>query len=445
MGSSRYTTGTGMSYGVLPAGTYDCCACRFAPASAGGLTPNPLPAAGVYRGPCGGKLQDSNTSTTAQAGILAYEAWLGRPVTYVLDYLMEAPATWAQFTGGQLDQTSGGFSLLSQWGALPSRWTMCLSLSACCGRSTGTGATTWAAEAAGASDTYWRALGANLVSWGFGTGIIRLGREWNGNWYNWSPSITGDSAAHYIAGYQHLVTLLRGIPGSNWTFMWNPILGGVNGATPTETANWYPGDAWVDSVGIDYYDWGHYPTQTSAPYAARSAAQQEYNLAQGQLGDDGLNDWARFSAAHGKPFALPEWGPQLWLSGGHYIGGGDDPYFITQLANAAQYTFMQALWEDTGEGLFDTDSCTRRTVGLPKPDRSRAAYLALLGGTPAAPPPPPGGPGTVGASVALGYPLWCDGMEWTALLSRQYAGGAAVWDANTSATAVNPLGGVFPC
>jgi hypothetical protein len=34
-------------------------------------------------------------------------------------------------------------------------------------------------------------------------------------------------------------------------------------------------------------------------------------------------------------------------------------------------------------------------------------------------------------------------MTWTSLLSRQLIGGAATWDANTSATAVNPLGGVF--
>lgn len=47
------------------------------------------------------------------------------------------------------------------------------------------------------------------------------------------------------------------------------------------------------------------------------------------------------------------------------------------------------------------------------------------------------------SSVALGSPLWLDGMTWTSLLQRQFDGGAAVWDANTSSTAVNPLGGVF--
>jgi hypothetical protein len=48
------------------------------------------------------------------------------------------------------------------------------------------------------------------------------------------------------------------------------------------------------------------------------------------------------------------------------------------------------------------------------------------------------------SSVSLGYPLYDDGMSWSSLLSRQFEGGAAVWDANASATAVNPMSGVFP-
>jgi len=558
-GQFSYTTAAGnATSGTFAARTYDWCAVSFAPASAGGLTPNLLPPAGVYRGPCGGKVRDSNTSTLAQAGILDYENWLGRPVSYVLDYLMEAPTTWAQFIGGQLDQTSGSFSLLSQWGALPSRWTMCLSLSACCGKSIGTGASTWAGEAAGTNDTYWQALGNNLVALGYGNAVIRLGREWNGNWYNWSPALTGDTPAQYIAGYQHIVTLLRNqnpsytVPGANFTFMWNPALGTVDSYTHgvTEAASYYPGDAYVDSIGLDYYDWGAYPTlaTTTAAYPARTAEQQQYNFAQGEQGDDGLNGWAAFAAKRTppKPLALPEWGPQLWTSYDtttlkyNYYGGGDDPYYITQMASVASYTYMQAMWEDTGMGLFDTDACTRRKLpanggdgsGI-MPDKSRTLFLALLGDTtltvttafpPASIPPCPatlavtatipaatlGGPvaalsvttaipavtigvgsasalaATIGAAVALpaitvtpgpallaagiailapavyagvhtppssptgppgavplGYPLWTDGMEWTSLLQRQFSGGAAVWDANTSAIAVSPLGGVL--
>jgi hypothetical protein len=50
---------------------------------------------------------------------------------------------------------------------------------------------------------------------------------------------------------------------------------------------------------------------------------------------------------------------------------------------------------------------------------------------------------TLASSVSLGYPCYDDGMSWTSLLSRQFVGGAATWDANASATAVTPLSGVF--
>ena len=47
------------------------------------------------------------------------------------------------------------------------------------------------------------------------------------------------------------------------------------------------------------------------------------------------------------------------------------------------------------------------------------------------------------SSQNLGYPAYVDGMAWSSLLSRQLAGGVAVWDTNASATAVNPRGGVL--
>lgn len=42
-------------------------------------------------------------------------------------------------------------------------------------------------------------------------------------------------------------------------------------------------------------------------------------------GYKGLVFWANFSAAHKKPFSIPEWG--VWnQASGH--GGGDNPYYI---------------------------------------------------------------------------------------------------------------------
>jgi hypothetical protein len=346
----------------------------------------PAGASGVFRGSCGGRLQNADNSSTAGAGILAYEAWLGHDVSYVIDYITTVPTTWAQFENAYCDQNDPTFKYISQWDWLsqPGRWTMMLGVPTCCGVTTGSGARTWAQEAAGDSDEHWTALGNNLVSWGMGNAVLRIGREWNGNWYNWSPCKTGDSISEYILGNMHIVDVLREVPGQSFQFMWNPTLGMVSGESGSnaEATKWYPGSNYVDIVGLDYYDFSsnsNYPTQTHTPYGNRSAASQAANFNYVYNQDDGFLGWINFAKWVGKPFALPEWGLELWLSGGNYSGGGDNDYFINQMASICKGTSMQAMWEDTGEGLYDTDSCPRRTSGLTV-DASRNLYLEKFGG-----------------------------------------------------------------
>jgi hypothetical protein len=339
---------------------------------------------GVYRGPCGIYAQNGVTSGGAQSGITAYGAWLGRPVTYVLDYIVNAPASTAQFTGAFLYKAAGGFNNLNQWGALPGSQIMMLGIPACIGATAGGGAaTTWAQEAAGNSDSYWTTLGNNLVTWGYGNAVLRIGREFNYPGYSWSPSTTGDTIAQYVAGYQHIVTLLRGIAGSSFKFMWNPALspGSMSGQTGNnaDTQRWYPGSAYTDYIGIDAYDWGNYPQETSAPWGNRTLAQQQSNWSYLQTQQDGLNSWISFAFNNNQTLSLPEWGLQLWLSGGSYYGGGDDPYYIQQFYNIMPGFYMQAMWEDPGQGLFDTDAYAGRTASMQAPDASRTLFLSLFG------------------------------------------------------------------
>ncbi len=338
---------------------------------------------GVYRGPCGVWAQDGVTSGGAQSGITAYALWLGRQVSYVLDYVMDAPASWLQFTGATLNNGVAGFTTLNSWGTLPAWQTMLLSLPACVGASAGSGGATWTAEAAGTNDTYWTTLGNNLVSWGYGNAVLRIGREFNGNAYNWCPASTGDTEAQYISGYQHIVTLLRGIAGSSFTFMWNPGMnpGTMNGqvGSPAETQNWYPGNAYVDCIGLDAYDEGNYTGQTSAPYGSRTITQKDSNWSYLQTQQDGFNSWVSFAFSNSQQLALPEWGLVTWLAGGTYYGGGDDTNYIQQMYTLTPSFFMQAAWENLGYGLFDTDADASRVSGMQAPDASRILFLHLFG------------------------------------------------------------------
>lgn len=88
---------------------------------------------------------------------------------------------------------------------------------------------------------------------------ISLMHEANGNWYPWA---IGDSKvntnATYKAAYQHVVNIFRQQGANNVKFIWN-INAGSSGAGATFTGH-YPGDAYVDYVAIDGYNWG--PTQS---------------------------------------------------------------------------------------------------------------------------------------------------------------------------------------
>ena len=173
-------------------------------------------------------------------------------------------------------------------------------------------------------DTHWTSLGQNLVAWGLGDAELRFLHEFNGGWYpSWSPFATPTGPAEFVACFQSFVTAARKVAGQHFTFNWNPALGGNNDVSQT-----YPGDTYVDSIGVDFYDtWYTDNTQQS------SATQQE---ATWQILLDpsstlnpvsthhGLTYYVKFATAHQKPLTFPEWGTQDYP----HHGGGDDPIFI---------------------------------------------------------------------------------------------------------------------
>jgi len=70
------------------------------------------------------------------------------------------------------------------------------------------------------------------------------------------------SAPEFIAAYQHIHNVMLARGATNIAWIWNPGGGGTNGLP------YYPGDAYVDWVGMDVYDRGSFQTSVFAtPYA----------------------------------------------------------------------------------------------------------------------------------------------------------------------------------
>ncbi len=260
----------------------------------------PVPLSGAYVGAA--NLQ----------GLQSFATWRGAPVRIAEDYLpytdwsaVEGPAWW-----------------LSDWKPLTSgNGKLVLGVPLL------TSGGTFADGAAGAYDSYFASLATELVQAGDGSAMLRLGWEFNGPWYPWSLSSTnsGDSPKEFITYWQRIVTLMRAIaPGLQ--FDWNVY----NGAGAVDATEAYPGNAYVDDIGVDVYDAGHGVSTPSVRW--KQIVTKSY----------GLNFWDNFASQNGKPLTIPEWG----LSTGAN-GGGDDPYFITQM-----YDWMRA--HDVGfEAYFD--------------------------------------------------------------------------------------------
>jgi hypothetical protein len=282
---------------------------------------------GVYRGRgCG----------ISAIGI--YENFIGRQVQKVADFMAERPTSWAQFENGNLTGTAD----VSVWQGV---------------------------------------LGNRLIALGLGGALLRIGREFNGNWYPWQVAEGGQ--ASYIAGYSHVVTVLRGLPGAAFRFCWSPTLG-VGNLTAKGTESCYPGDAYVDEIGVDVYDWTQKNSAGAQIYPGNAAgtttAQQQQVLDIMLTQWDSLRGWYALALNHGKPLSFPEWGLVLWKTGSSYLGGGDNAVFVRAMADficGCSLLGWHAMWEDPwGAGVCDPDTKPGRPIPAPM---SRAAFLEAFG------------------------------------------------------------------
>jgi beta-mannanase len=104
----------------------------------------------------------------------------------------------------------------------------------------------------GAYDTYITQWAQAAAAWGKPF-LLRPMWEMNGLWYPWSVGVNGNTGAAYIAAWRHIHDLVRLAGASNVNFVWCPSVD-LPGTTPI--AAFYPGDAYVDWIALDGYNWG---------------------------------------------------------------------------------------------------------------------------------------------------------------------------------------------
>jgi Glycosyl hydrolase family 26 len=112
---------------------------------------------------------------------------------------------------------------------------------------------------AGKYDTYITAVAKQVAALGCPL-AIRFDQEENGYWYPWGVSNTNQngkntvaSGAKYIAMWRHVWTIFHNQGATNVLWTWSPNNQNPANKTLPLLSTSYPGDAYVDWVGIDQY------------------------------------------------------------------------------------------------------------------------------------------------------------------------------------------------
>ncbi|MBV9076240.1 MAG: hypothetical protein JO048_02010 [Methylobacteriaceae bacterium] len=273
------------------------------------------------------------------AALGAAQSWLGRPADMVLNYLDER--SWAAF------DSSVSYEI-GQWKDAEARLMLSVPLTV--------NGTSLEQVATGADNSHFLSAAQAIASSRSDADpiYVRVGWEFNGDWMPWSA---GGHEAAFVSAYQQLVSTFRSV-SNQFKFVWDVNLGG---SLNPETA--YPGDAYVDVVGMDvYYDTRWDPADPASAF--QSKVSQPFGLR-----------WQQdFAAAHGKDTAISEWGVKS-------DGAGD---YIQRFADwmTKNHMLFANYWEDDAAGfngkLHDNHN-----------PASSAAFLKAFGPHASASPPPP--------------------------------------------------------
>ncbi len=210
------------------------------------------------------------------SGVKEFESWLGRDVDYVAAHT--GRANWSDWEG------SIGYSI-NLWKTTDAdlRWSIPMFADGGSLKDAATGTY---------DDHYLKAaklLAATAATDSDGKVTVRIGEEFNADWMPWAAA---GHEKEFIAAYQKIVDIFRSV-SPNFVFEWNVnhAWGGVDPATV------YPGDKYVDIVGMDFY----YDTK----WFSSDPAQAWNQMVSAKYGLQWLET---FAAAHGKPTAYSEWG-----------------------------------------------------------------------------------------------------------------------------------------
>jgi len=83
--------------------------------------------------------------------------------------------------------------------------------------------------------------------------FLRWAWEMNGDWFAWGGPKNGNNPAGYVAAWRHLHDIFVAHGATNVAWVWGPNAGSVPAVSWNDMARYYPGDGYVDWVGVSGY------------------------------------------------------------------------------------------------------------------------------------------------------------------------------------------------
>jgi hypothetical protein len=104
----------------------------------------------------------------------------------------------------------------------------------------------------GTFDSYIQRWADDSKAWGHPY-FLRFAAEMNGNWFSWSEQVNGNQPGEYVRAWRHVHDIFTSRGVTNVTWVWSPNIE-YTGSIPLSEL--YPGDDYVDWLGMDGYNWG---------------------------------------------------------------------------------------------------------------------------------------------------------------------------------------------
>jgi hypothetical protein len=209
--------------------------------------------------------------------------------------------------------------------------------------------------ASGAYNQYATTLATNLVSYGAGSVVIRLGVEANGSWEADYVGSTTTEMSDWGKCFANEVTAMNKVAGTHFLFVWNPNICTAN----LPLSSWYPGNPYVNIIGADAYDVDCDTNQSVGQEGWATYYTDNSNGNVRAASYPSLSNIEAFAHAHGKAMAFPEWG---------LTAGDDDPAYVNGLSamfNSDDFAY-QSYYDDGDSGIAQLGSSIPKSTTAAK-------------------------------------------------------------------------------